>query len=314
MKTDVQDLYIRTSALDPAGPEAYSIFQLTSWMTWVFGIVFVVVMLLLIYGLFAKKHKNTQKNVLFEKWFILVGGLIFPTLVLTGLLIYTLNLTSQLRLNPSGIPIRVTGHMWWWEVEYPDFGIVTANEIYIPVGQRVEIELHSVDVIHSLWVPSLAGKMDLIPGVRNRMAFEASEEGIFWGQCAEYCGLAHAKMSLYVVALKPDDFESWIQHRKLSAQKNISQPISKGFELFHQVGCAECHAIQNTNAKGKIGPDLTHLGTRLTLGAGAISNNKGSLMGWISNPQVLKPGNKMPRTYMTTEQLQILTEYLMSLK
>lgn len=307
-------LYLRTSALDPGGPAAASIYELTLWMVWVFGGVFLIVMILLVLGSFG--HPREIESETRESWFIIGGGIIFPTVILTGFLIYTLILTADLQLNSKGLPIRVTGHMWWWEVEYPELGIVTANEIYIPVGLPVKIELQSKDVIHSLWIPSLAGKMDLVPGHQNFMTFKASQPGIFWGQCAEYCGLAHGKMALQIVALENHKFQDWIRDRQKSLMDLKQTGLLKGQTAFHQLGCTECHTIRQrvATSMAQVGPDLSHIGSRLFLGAGAVANNKGNLMGWIINPQSLKPGNKMPQTYMSPEQLRDLTDYLMSLK
>lgn len=309
----VTDFYVRTSALDPAGQVASSIFELTSWMTWVFGTVFLFVMALVLVGVFAKQ-KEIGSNAQKESQFIVGLGVVFPTVVLTGLLILTLSLTGAIQPKADKPTIKVTGYMWWWEVTYPEHGIITANEIYIPVGERVQIEVASVDVIHSLWVPSLAGKMDLIPGLKNRIIFQASEPGIYRGQCAEFCGLAHAQMSLHVVALEPAAYSRWLEEKKSARQKLATAEPSAGLEVFKKVGCADCHALGNLPALGNVGPDLTHIGSRVSLGAGTVLNNKGNLMGWISNPQAIKPGNKMPRSFLSREELHVLSDYLLSLK
>lgn len=313
MSREVTNLYVRTSALDPAGEVASSIFELTSWMTWVFGAVFILVMMLVMIGVFSKPKESPQSPSR-ESKFIIGWGVVFPTLVLSGLLVLTLSLTGAMQPSRGEPTIKVTGYMWWWEVSYPKHGVVTANEIYIPVGERVEIEVASVDVIHSLWVPSLAGKMDLIPGLKNRIVFEASEAGVYRGQCAEFCGLAHAQMSLHVVALEPAAYSHWLEQKKSARQEIGSLTSSAGLEVFKKVGCAECHSLGNMPALGSVGPDLTHIGSRVSLGAGTVLNNKGNLMGWISNPQALKPGNKMPRSFLSREELHALTDYLLSLK
>ncbi len=313
MSREVTSFYVRTSALDPAGQVASSIFELTSWMTWIFGAVFVLVMVLVIIGVFGKRQE-IPPNSEGESKFIVGLGVIFPTVVLTGLLILTLSLTGAIQPTSEEPTIKVTGYMWWWEVSYPQHGIVTANEIYIPVGERIQIEVASVDVIHSLWVPSLAGKMDLIPGLKNRIVFEASEPGVYRGQCAEFCGLAHAQMSLHVVALEPAAYARWLEQKKSAREELSAAPPSAGLEVFKKVGCAECHSIGKLPALGNVGPDLTHVGSRVSLGAGTVLNNKGNLMGWISNPQALKPGNKMPRSFLSSHELHVLSDYLLSLK
>lgn len=305
-------LQARSSAFDPAGPVSEAIARLTEWMTWVFGAVFIVVMVLIIFAVFAK-HNPEKKKTLNENWFIIAGGLIFPSVVLFVLLVYALVLTARISFGEEKLLIQMTGHMWWWDVHYPSHNVSVANEIYVPVGKPVRIELRSRDVIHSLWVPSLAGKVDLVPGMTNSYYFEASQPGVFRGQCAEYCGLQHARMGLYVVALSEEDFATWIKERQHSAPLDSPEKKS-GFVAFKNKGCATCHTIRGTEAIGQAGPDLTHMGSRLSLGAGLLPNTFGNLAGWISNPQALKPGNKMPRTYLDARDLHLISHYLMSLK
>lgn len=303
-----------TSALTPEGPVAESISHLMWVMIGAFGAVFVVVMLLLVISLIAKRRSKYPTPPLGDVWFISIGGILIPGLILTFVLIYTLLTTSNIQIpETTSLTVKLTGHMWWWHVEYPDSGVTLANEIYVPVGEAVKIELRSADVIHSLWVPSLGGKTDLIPGHVNYHWFKADRPGVHRGQCAEFCGLQHAKMALNVIALEKEEFQKWLQ----SKQKAVSIPddprLLLGYQTFMRVGCAECHAIKGTDAIADVGPDLTHIGSRLSLGAGTIPNSKGSLAGWILNPQEIKPGNKMPRTYLEPDQLHALVSYLMTL-
>jgi cytochrome c oxidase subunit 2 len=217
--------------------------------------------------------------------------------------------------------IRVTGHQWWWEVEYrspePSRNFTTANEIHIPVGQPVRIELVAADVIHSFWVPALSGKMDLIPSQRNETWIQADLPGVYRGQCAEYCGQQHAHMAFMVVAQPPDDFEAWWQHElqppELAPTDAAFPGIARGQTAFAR-HCAVCHAIRGTLAQGRIGPNLSHLMQRRTIAAGTLPNTIGYLSGWISNPQHIKPGNRMPTLTLSAQELDDLRAYLQTLR
>lgn len=305
---------VLTSALTPAGPAAEMIADLWWLMLGVFGAVFVIVMALLFFGIQAKRTNEKSVPPLGDKKFIIIGGILVPAVILVAILIHTLISTDRLRVPDNAMTIRVTGYMWWWDVYYPEHGIRLANEIYIPVDTPVRVELDSFDVIHSLWVPSLSGKTDLLPGIPNTHWLQASKPGTYRGQCAEYCGTQHAWMGFYVVAKPREEFEQWVQAR-LSVKTVPTHPqLRRGYETFNQVGCASCHAIRGTQFKGSVGPDLTHMGSRLSIGAAKLPNNHGNLAGWISNPQAIKPGNKMPATTMESERLHALVAYLMSLK
>jgi cytochrome c oxidase subunit 2 len=221
------------------------------------------------------------------------------------------------RQAPGHVPIRVTGHQWWWEVLYedkPERSFVTANEIYVPVGEPITVTLETRDVIHSFWVPSLHGKMDQISGHENQLQFSASRPGVYWGQCAEFCGLEHAKMAFNVVAVPRPEFELW-QARQLSpAESPIEAVRQQGLLVFLSRGCMLCHTIRGTLAGGRLGPDLTHLASRRSLAAGTLANNAGSLAGWIADPQHVKPGNFMPNIELSGEELAALAAYLTELK
>ncbi len=237
-------------------------------------------------------------------------------MVLTILLIYGLSLTRHLSGSIEGTEprVRITGEMWWWRVAYLDSRgrevIQDANELHIPAGRPIVLELESADVIHSFWVPRLSGKLDMIPGRRNLMRIQADAPGVFGGQCAEFCGGPHALMGFTVIAHEPARFARLMQAR-LSREQGSSAPPSTGARLFETAGCAACHRIAGTGANGLAGPDLTHVGTRRTIGAGILPNNRGTLMGWIGNSQAIKPNNRMPPyTELTAEQLTELAAYL----
>ena len=239
-----------------------------------------------------------------------------PLVVLLGVFALTVTDIRALEAPPSAemAAVRINGHRWWWEVEYPDLGITTANQIYVPVGQAVKIELTSNDVIHSFWVPQLQFKRDLIPGQTNTVWLQADKPGIYRGLCAEYCGLQHAQMNFMVVALYPREYEQWVAHEGSDAAKP-SEPLAKaGQQVFLGKGCMYCHTIRGTSAAGWLGPDLTHLASRLTIAGGSLENNTGNLGGWILDPQHIKPGALMPATPLSGQELQELLAYLNGLK
>lgn len=296
--------------LDPAGPYATSV-SLLSWI--LFGMaafVLLVVLAALYLALFGRRELQQKVG---GKRVIWIGGIAFPLVVLTALLVYGLSLTRHLSdpIRGDELRVRVTGEMWWWRVAYLDGQgrevVQDANELHIPAGQPVVLELQSADVIHSFWVPRLSGKLDMIPGRRNLLRIQADHPGVFGGQCAEYCGGPHALMGFTVVAHEPAQFARLMQAR---LTREPAGP-AEGARLFETVGCSACHRIAGTGANGLAGPDLTHVGSRRTLGAGILPNNRGTLMGWIGNSQAIKPNNRMPPyTVLSAEQLGQLATYL----
>jgi cytochrome c oxidase subunit 2 len=247
-------------------------------------------------------------------WF---AGIALPVVVLSALLIYGLWLTANLsdRIRGDEMRVRITGEMWWWRVAYLGEGgepaLHDANELHIPVGRPVVLELQSADVIHSFWVPRLSGKLDMIPGRRNLMRIQADEPGVYGGQCAEYCGGPHALMGFVVVAHRSQEFARLMQARRARERSTPAEDEGEGAALFQSAGCAACHRIAGTPANGLAGPDLTFVGSRQTLGAGILPNNRGTLMGWIGNSQAIKPSNRMPPyAVLSGEELQALASYL----
>ncbi|HET9237578.1 MAG TPA: cytochrome c oxidase subunit II [Oligoflexus sp.] len=307
-------LEAKSSAFQPFGPAASMIADLGWIMLLAFGGIFLLVIVLLVLALRRSRRPAAVRPPMGDTIFIALGGLILPTLILVPLLIHTLLVTKKLEAPADALVIRLTGFMWWWDVKYPEQDITIANEIYVPVGQPVRLEMTSGDVIHSFWPPSLSGKTDLIPGQTTVHWLEVDEPGSYRAQCAEFCGLQHARMALMVIALPPDEFAAWTT-KKQNAGVEVHDPIlQQGQRAFLNEGCGECHTIRGTAAQGKVGPDLTHIGSRSSLGAGVVANNYGSLAGWVANPQALKPGNHMPPSYVQAEDYHPLITYLMSLE
>ena len=299
------------SALEPAGSNALLIDGLTTVMVAGCGVITLVVLGLLLYVLRSGSSPASSRT-----WLI-GGGIVFPAVVLTALLAYELAIGNALSVEApaDALTIRVTGKRWWWEVIYPGPGggphVVSANEIHVPVGRTVKLLLDTDDVIHSFWVPPLAGKIDMIPGRVNHLVFRAERAGVYRGQCAEYCGAQHAFMAFYVIAHEPGGYEQWIERESRSAP-GAADP--RGPAVFEAAGCGSCHTVRGTAAAGRLGPDLTHLSSRISLGAGMFDMNRGTLAGWIANSQGMKPGNLMPPTRVSPGDLQALVDYLEGLK
>lgn len=295
------------SMLEPRGEGARHIANLWWIMLTIAAVIYVEVLLFTGLALLrgrkaADPHDVTpvvapdSRN---SRLFIIANGIIIPLVIL--IFVFGLNLNTLAALSPARaepeLVIEVIGHRWWWEVRYPHHDLVIANEIHIPTGTRVELRLTSEDVIHSLWVPELNGKTDLIPGQSNRMTLYTDEAGEYRGACAELCGVQHAKMLFYVIAQPPDEFEQWVAQQQQPAPQPATELVQRGQQIFLGAACVYCHAIEGTNASGVIGPDLTHLASRKTLAAGAIPNTRGNLAGWIIDPQGIKPGNEMPLSF-----------------
>ena len=300
--------------LDPAGPYAWPITILGWVLLAMAAVVFAVVIAALYVAIWGKPELRSKLGGSKAIW---AGGIAFPVVVLTLLLVYGLSLTRQLSQSApdDAMRVRVTGEMWWWRIAYLDRSgrpiIQDANELHIPVGRPILLELESADVIHSFWVPRLSGKLDMIPGRRNPLVIQADKPGVYGGQCAEYCGGPHALMGFVVVAHPAPQFERLMRSRLERSRASAPAEDSLGARLFASAGCAACHRVAGTGANGIAGPDLTFVGSRRTLGAGILPNNRGTMMGWIANSQAIKPHNRMPPyTVLSGEQVTALAEYL----
>jgi cytochrome c oxidase subunit 2 len=218
----------------------------------------------------------------------------------------------------SAVSIAVTGHQWWWEIEYedatPSRRLITANEIHIPIGRPVVFKITSHDVIHSFWAPNLHGKRDLVPGILNTIWLQADRPGVYRGQCAEFCGRQHAHMAFDIVAEPDVEFERWLDAQRAPAHEPQNDAQTRGRAVFLGRTCSSCHSIRGTPAFGRVGPDLTHLASRGTLAAGTLPNSRGHLAGWIVDPQTIKPGSQMPPNLLASDDLQDVLSYLEQLK
>jgi cytochrome c oxidase subunit II len=250
-------------------------------------------------------------------WIYIGAGI--STLVLLGSAAWTLLTLAAVAAPPgsSGLTIDVIGHQWWWEVRYtgsePSQVVVTANEIHVPIGQPVRLKLSSADVIHSFWIPQLAGKTDMIPGQTNYAWLQADRPGDYRGQCGEFCGAQHAHMALHVIAEEPAAFDAWRRGQLAEGATPQAPDAVRGMAVFI-ARCSECHAVRGTSAAGKLGPDLTHLMSRRTIASGTLPNNTGTLSGWVADAQALKPGSRMPTLDLSPQDLHAVVSYLETLK
>lgn len=267
------------------------------------AVIFAVVVLLLALGILRRRgaEPEAREPIGGGTWMVATGGLVVPVVVLVALFIVTIGAlpTTSAAGKKTSLTVDVVGRQWFWDVDYPGAGVRTANEIHIPVGTSVLVRVQSRDVIHSLWVPQLNRKIDVVPGRTNEVVWRADRAGTFRGQCAEFCGLEHANMSLYVVAEPRKQFDAWLAAEAKPATPPKTQLLERGQQIFLGSACEYCHTIAGTNATGTIGPDLTHLASRLSLAAGTIPNNAGYLACWILDPQHIKPGNRMPATALS---------------
>ncbi|HYX22349.1 MAG TPA: cytochrome c oxidase subunit II [Thermoanaerobaculia bacterium] len=315
------------SGLNPAGPAARDLFRLGAPILFGFVVVSLVMWGLLVW-VAMRRTGNLEEHAPAtaaggESW-IAVGGFAIPALAFAAVFVATLRTMAAFPMHApvhegDHPDILVTGRQWWWEVQYrigPEDGwIRTANEIHIPAGRPVEIGLQSTDVIHSFWVPRLHGKVDLVPGFTNTIRVQADRPGIFPGECAEFCGMEHARMRFVVVAENPAKFDAWMAHERAPALEGGTPPATRGATVFQGAACPVCHTVRGTPAEGTVGPELTHLASRLTIGAGTFPLDVAILHGWVSDAPSLKPGTRMPRlTQFSGEELGDLVAYLQSLR
>jgi cytochrome c oxidase subunit 2 len=312
------------SALDPQGPQARDLAELIWIFTAVCAAVWLAVMVVLLIGLMRRKAPYPEPLATppaSERTALQVIGALAAATAVVVLALTFLSYVSQRKLYAKSDPavkIEITGHQWWWEVRYdapqPDQTFTTANEIVIPAGEPVRFKLQSTDVIHSFWVPSLHGKMDLIPGQVNELQFVAERPGVYRGQCAEFCGLQHAKMAMLVIALPRAEYEAWRDKQIAPASPPPDPQRQKGQEVFLSKPCMMCHTVRGTPAGSRVGPELTHLMSRRYLAAGTLPLTRGNLASWIVDPHGSKPGVNMPVTRLAADEQDALLSYLEGLQ
>lgn len=301
--------------LDPAGPAARQITGLFWPVFWIAVAIFVLVEgAIVVFMLFFRDkegrrlprqvHGNTRLEVVWTA---------IPALILVGVGYGTVATIFNMRSQPAdALQVTVTANQWWWEFEYPQLGLITANELHIPVERPVYLTLQSVDVIHSFWVPRLAGKQDVVPGRIHNLTIEASEPGVYWGQCAEFCGLSHALMRLRVFADTEEDFAAWTEAQLEPPVEPSEDLTEQGVELFTGA-CVSCHTIQGISDT-RVGPNLTHFASRTTFAGAILDNTPQNLARWLRDPPAVKPGSKMPNLGLGPEDIQALVAYLESLE
>ena len=307
------------SILNPLSPPAHEIHALSLLLFGICAAIFVVVAGLLVYSIVRFRQRpgdaDREPPQVYGSNQIELAWTVIPTLIVFVLfLVTTRTLIAIENATPpdDAMQVRVIGHQWWWEFRYPEQGVVTANELHVPLGRPTFLSLESADVVHSFWIPQLNGKTDVIPNRVNRMWFEPSVAGTYLGQCAEYCGTQHARMMLRVVAHPPEEFDAWVAAQKQPAASAAS--ASSGRDLFQSVACVNCHRIGGTAAAGVFGPDLTHLMSRETIAAGAAPNTADALHAWITNPDAIKPGALMPAMKLADSDVKEIVAYLTTLK
>ncbi len=304
------DLFGSQSALRPAGQGALEIFDLTVAMVVVFGVVFA--------GVMALVWVAWRRDRPAGDWWVWSGGVVLPLVAILALMAgSTAVLVASTRPAPEAMVVEVTGHQFWWDIVYDPEGVALrdANELVLPRGRPVTLRLASADVIHSFWVPSISGKADMIPGRVNTLTVTANEAGRFRGQCAEFCGLSHPRMAFEVVVLEPAAFDRWLAEVQGEATDAARPDLVDGREIFVEYGCPACHEVRGVAEGGRLGPDLTRVGARGSLGAGMWRMNQGNLAGWIADVGDMKPGAKMPSyNQLSGPELRAVSAWLASLR
>jgi cytochrome c oxidase subunit 2 len=305
------------SILDSQGTEAKKLEDVWWLMFSLAAGVYLVVGGLILFAVLRNRRGEGEvpHSRLNDHAFVVIGGLLVPLTILGVLAFVTVKTTTEVRQPARGeLAVDVRAHDWWWEVRYPGTDIVTANEIHIPVGRPVAITIRTNDVIHSFWVPQLAGKLDAIPGQTNVLRFAAERAGVYRGECAEFCGIQHANMNFLVIAESPTRFGQWQQTEALAAGLPTDDTTERGRVVFERESCAGCHTVRGTSASGTFGPDLTHVGSRRTIGAATVPNTTANLAGWIADAQSIKPGNRMPPISLAPDDLLAIVKYLQAQK
>lgn len=282
------------------------------------GIIFALVTFYTFFYLFrygVKKRPETPSQIEGSETVEYIIAIV-ATLILGVFVYLTIGTMKDIQTIPDNPKpfLEITGHQWWWEAKYPESNVVTANQIYIPTGKKLLIKVASADVVHSWWVPELGRKLDMIPGMESYMWLYAEKEGEYLGTCSEFCGVEHARMRIRVMALNPKDFEKWEQQQLQPVVTSSDALFLKGKQLFETKTCTNCHAINGTDFKENIGPNLTHFASRKRFLADMKVNNEDNLRAWLTNPQDVKPGVKMPNFILSESEINALVAYINNLK
>ncbi len=311
-----------TSIFSPKGTPAHFVFGLSMFVLSITLAIFLAVGGILLFVLIRYRHRPTDREPpqIYGSSQIELSWTVIPVLIIVVLFLTTTRviLNTQYAAKPAdALDVIVIGHQFWWEFRYPKLGIVTANELHVPVSDPhhptpTYLEMSSADTDHSFWVPRLAGKTDVIPNRVNVMWFDPESPGLYLGQCAQYCGVQHAKMLLRVYAQSQGDFDGWAAEQRQPAKEDAS--AAEGRAVFLRNACINCHTITGTVATGRFGPDLTHLASRDTIASGAVQNTPDNLRKWIDNPDQMKPGSLMPPMHLNDHDLGAVTQYLTTLR
>lgn len=308
------------NALSPIGPAAGMEVDLFNLIFWIAVAVFVIVEGLLVYTIFRYRRRPEQQGIPVQthgNTRLEVTWTIIPTLILVFIAIPTLTTIASATTPPTGpgtLKMKVVGHQFWWEFDYPDLNVVTADELHVPVGTKVDVTVESEDVIHNFWIPKVGGKIQAIPNQVNTTWIQADQTGVYNAQCMQLCGFSHANMRMRLVSQSKADFDAWVANQQKPAIAPTTAQEKAGQQTFLTSACVGCHTITGTTANGKIGPNLTHIGSHLTLAGATLENNPQDLATWLHDPPAVKPGSIMPNLHLTDQQVSDLVAYLESLK
>ena len=313
--------------LNPEGPNAHKADDLWNLTFGIAVVVFFIVEGLIVFALVKFRHRPGREAAQFHgNTRLEVVLTLVPALILAGIAVPTVKTIFDISRRPGGDALRVTvvAHQFWWEYRYPQLGITTANEMHIPTDRSIDLTLKGIDVIHSFWVPRLAGKQDIVPGHVTHMHLQADNPGRYEGQCTEFCGLSHANMRLLVFSHEPDEFDEWVEHEQTEAEEPTEGLAAEGARLFVEGtgegtfpgggACGSCHAVAGTTAQGIVGPDLTHFASRETFAGATYDNTRANMSSWLQDPPAMKPGVDMPDLGLTSEQIDALLAYLETLE
>jgi cytochrome c oxidase subunit 2 len=317
-----------TSIFAPAGTPAHSIFSLSLLVLGITTAIFLIVAALLLFAVIRYRHRASHPDAdqeppqIYGSTQIELSWTVIPILIVVLLFLATTRIILSTQDAPkpaSALDVTIVGHQYWWEFSYPKLGIVTANELHIPVSDPKHptptyLTMTSADTDHSFWIPRLAGKMDLIPNQINSMWIDPQSAGLYLGQCAQYCGVQHAKMLLRVYADSPADFAAWVSRQQKPAVQSSDPQATAGRAIFQHSVCISCHTVNGTVASGRFGPDLTHIASRDTIASGSLPNTSANLRAFIDNPAAFKPGALMPAMHLNQHDLDAVTAYLSTLK